>query len=83
MATLVALKLVGQPAVTAVCVFWIFDVPALPAKIAVIAAALPIGTGPFTLAKLHGFDAQVTSTAILASHVVSVVTVSALLAWLA
>ena len=82
-AALVALKLVGQPLVTAICVFGIFDVPAVPAKVAVIAAALPTGTGPFTLAKLHGFEAQVTSTAILASHVVSVVTVSALVAWLA
>ncbi len=82
-AALVALKLVGQPAVTALCVFWIFDVPPIPAKVAVISASLPTGTGPFTLAKLHGFDVQVTSTAILVSHVLSVATVSALVAWLA
>jgi predicted permease len=46
-------------------------------------SALPIGSGPFTIAKLYGLEAGVTSGAILASHVVAVLTVSLLVAWLA
>jgi predicted permease len=80
---LVGLKLVVQPAVTALLVFAVFPVPPLWAKAAVLLAALPIGSGPFTLAKLYGLQAGVTSGAILVSHLVSVVTVSVLVAWLA
>ena len=82
-ATLVVLKLVLQPAVTALLVLFVFDVPPLWAKAAILLSALPIGSGPFTLAKLYRLEAGVTSGAILVSHIVSVVTVSALLAWLA
>ncbi len=52
------------------------------ARAAVLLSALPIGSGPFTLAKLYGLQAGVTSGAILVSHLVSVFTVSALVAWL-
>ena len=45
-------------------------------------AALPIGAGPFTIAKLYGLEAGVTSGAILVSHLASVATVSILVAWL-
>ena len=45
--------------------------------------ALPIGSGPFTIAKLYGLEAGVTSGSILASHVFAVLTVSLLVAWLA
>ncbi|MCJ2125880.1 AEC family transporter [Methylobacterium sp. J-077] len=79
---LVVLKLLFQPAVTALLVFWIFDVPPLWARAAVLLSALPIGSGPFTIAKLYGLRAGVTSGAILISHLVSVLTVSTLVAWL-
>lgn len=79
---LVALKLVGQPAATALIVFFVFDLPPVWSKAAVLLSALPTGSGPFTLAKLYGLDAGVTSGAILVSHLLSVVTVSVLLAWL-
>lgn len=82
-AFLVALKLFGQPAATAILAYTVFDMPPLWAKVAILSAALPVGTGPFTLAKLYGLDARVTSGAILVSHVVSVVTVTVLVAWLA
>ena len=49
---------------------------------ALLLSALPIGTGPFMLAKLYGREASVTSRAILVSTVLSLVTVSALLAWI-
>lgn len=81
-ATLIALKLVVQPGITAILAFGVFEMPPLWAKVAVISAALPIGTGPFTLAKLYGVDAGLTSGAILASHAGSVVTVTLLVAWL-
>lgn len=81
-ATLVVLKLVVHPGVTAVLAYGVFEMPPLWAKVALLSAALPIGTGPFTLAKLYGLDAGVTSGAILVSHVGSVVTVTLLVAWL-
>ncbi|MBV8850579.1 MAG: AEC family transporter [Methylobacteriaceae bacterium] len=80
---LVVLKLLVQPAVTALFAFYVFDVPSLWARSAVLLSALPIGSGPFTIAKLYGLEAGVTSGAILISHVFSVLTVSLLVAWLA
>jgi predicted permease len=80
--TLVGLKLVVQPGVTALLAFYLFHMPPLWSHAAVLLSALPIGSGPFTIAKLYGLEAGVTSGAILVSHLVSVVTVSALVAWL-
>jgi predicted permease len=57
--------------------------PPLWSRSAVILSALPIGSGPFTIAKLYGLEAGVTSGAILASHVFAVLTVSLLVGWLA
>lgn len=78
---LVGLKLLVQPGVTALLASAVFHLPAFDAHVAVLLSALPIGSGPFTIAKLYGLEARVTSGAILASHVVSVLTVSALVAW--
>jgi predicted permease len=83
MAILVALKLILQPAVTALLAFHVFSMPPLWSHSAVILSALPIGSGPFTIAKLYGLEAGVTSGSILASHVFAVLTVSLLVAWLA
>jgi predicted permease len=80
---LVGLKLLVQPAVTALLVFYVFHVPPAWSRPAVLLSALPIGSGPFTIAKLYGLRPGVTSGAILVSHVVSVVTVSVLVAFLA
>lgn len=79
---LVAAKLLLHPAATAVFVFWIFPVPPLWAWSAILMSALPIGTGPFMLAKLYDRDANASSRAILVSTVLSVVTVSLLVAWI-
>ena len=51
---LVALKLILQPAVTALLAFYVFSMPQLWSHSAVILSALPIGSGPFTIAKLYG-----------------------------
>ena len=80
---LVSLKLVLQPLVTAVLAFHVFSMPPLWSHSAVILSALPIGSGPFTIAKLYGLEAGVTSGSILASHIFAVLTVSVLVGWLA
>jgi malonate transporter and related proteins len=80
---LVALKLLVQPALTAILAFWVFPMPTIWAHTALILSALPIGTGPFMLAKLYNREAAVTSRAILVSTVLSLLSVSALVAWLA
>ncbi len=49
--TLVVLKLAVQPAVTALLAYGVFDMPPLWARAAVLLSALPIGSGPFTLAR--------------------------------
>ena len=76
------MKLLFQPAVTAFLAVGVFGVPASWSHPAVLLSALPIGSGPFTIAKLYGLKTGVTSGAILASHLLSVVTVSLLVAWL-
>ncbi len=80
---LVAMKLILQPAITAILAFYVFSMPPLWSHSAVILSALPIGSGPFTIAKLYGLEAGVTSGSILASHIFAVFTVSLLVAWLA
>ncbi len=79
---LVALKLLVQPTVTAVLAFSVLQMPPVWSHSAVLLSALPIGSAPFTVAKLYRLEAGVTSGAILLSHLVSVVTVSILVAWL-
>jgi len=80
---IVALKMIAQPLVTGVLVFEVFDLPRPWASAALLLSALPIGTGPFMLAKLYDREAAVTSRAILLSTVVSLVTTSLLVAWIA
>ncbi|NRF50597.1 AEC family transporter, partial [Pseudomonas stutzeri] len=79
---LVAGQLVLPPAATAAVAFLVFPVPPLWAWCAVLMAALPIGTGPFMLAQMYGRDARATSRAILLSTVLSVPTVTLLVAWI-
>lgn len=81
-ATLVFLKLIVQPGLTALLAIYVFDMPPLWARVAILLAALPIGSGPFTIAKLYRLEAATTSGAILASHIFSVMTVAILVAWL-
>ncbi|BDI28649.1 hypothetical protein CCAX7_007000 [Capsulimonas corticalis] len=78
---LVVLKLLFQPVVTGALAFCVFPMPPLWSHTALLLSALPIGTGPFMLAKLYDREAAVTSRAILFSTLISVVTISALVAW--
>ncbi len=79
---IVLLKLFLHPLIAFVLVRWVFDMPPLWASTAVLLAALPVGTGPFMLAKLYEREPAITSRAILISTVLSLATVSALVAWL-
>ena len=79
-AALVALKLVGQPAVTWVVAVPILALPSSVAYIAVLLAALPTGTGPFMLAEFYQREALLTSRVVLPTTVLSVATLSFYLA---
>lgn len=79
---IVALKLVLHPLVAFVLAYWVFDMPPLWAAVAVLLSALPVGTGPFMLAQLYQREPAVASRAILFSTVLSLISVSALVAWL-
>ena len=79
---IVALKLFLHPLIAFILVRWVFDMPPLWASAAVLLASLPVGTGPFMLAKLYEREPEVASGAILISTVLSVVTVSLMVALL-
>lgn len=74
------LKLIMQPAIAAVLALYVFSMPWMWAQAAILLSALPIGSGIFTIAKTYERDTGVTSGAILASHVASVLTLSLLIA---
>jgi malonate transporter len=80
---IVALKMIVQPAITAVLVFIVFDLPRPWSSAALLLSALPIGTGPFMLAKLYDRKAAETSRAILVSTLLSLISISLLVAWIA
>jgi malonate transporter len=79
---IVLFKLLFQPALTAFLVLVVFDVPKIWALVAILAAALPVGTGPFMMSQLYQRDAAASARAILVSTVLSVITISILVAWI-
>ena len=79
---IVLLKLLVQPALTALLVLYVFEVPKIWALVAILAAALPVGTGPFMLSQIYQRDAAASARAILVSTVLSVLTISILVAWI-
>jgi len=78
-ARIIGLKLLVQPAVTAFLVLAVFPTTTVWAHTAILLSALPVGTGPFMLAKLYERDAAVASQVILLSTMLSLVTVSAVI----
>src|SRR5690606_37948154 len=68
---IVGLKLVVHPLLAFVLVTWVFDMPPMWAAAAILLAALPVGTGPFMVAKLYEREAAITSEATLLSTVLS------------
>lgn len=74
-------KLVLHPAFVALGAFFVFPVSSYQAAVMVSAAALPVAGNVFILAQHYGIAPQRVSAAILISTVVSIVTVSAVIAW--
>lgn len=77
----VALKLLAQPALTWVLATQVFRLPEFQTHCAVLIAALPTGTGPFMLAEFYNREASLTARAILVSTLLSVLTVTAYIAY--
>jgi malonate transporter len=80
-ALLVGLKLIAHPLIAWVLATLVFRLPPTLVHTAVLMAALPTGTGPFMLAEKYERDARITAAVILISTVISVLTISAYLAW--
>ncbi len=81
-AWLVAVKLVAHPALAWLLAYPLLDLAPVPARAAVLFAALPTGTGAFMLAGYYGHGIGTTSRAILLSTLLSVVTLSLYIATL-
>jgi malonate transporter and related proteins len=79
---MVAAKLVLHPIVVAILALLVFDLPPLWAQTAILAAALPIGINVYLFATRYGVGEAESATAILLSNIVSVVTLSVVLALL-
>ena len=79
---LVSLKLLVQPVITALLAVYAFGLTGMDAQLVVILSALPTGTGAFMLADIYKRDLEVTSTTIMASTILSALTLSLCLALL-
>ncbi|MEJ6390068.1 AEC family transporter [Gymnodinialimonas ulvae] len=75
-------KLVLHPAAVAVAALFLFDVPDYDAGVMIAAAALPVAGNVYILAQHYGVAPQRVSATILISTALSILTVSAVIAWL-
>ncbi|MFA5539194.1 MAG: AEC family transporter [Gemmobacter sp.] len=74
-------KLVLHPAAVAVSALWLFGVEPFAAGVMIAAAALPVAGNVYILAAHYGVAPQRVSASILVSTVASIVTVTAVIAW--
>jgi len=81
-AFLVSVKLIVMPLTAWLLSIYVFNLPTHLAQSATLLAALPAGTGPFMLAEHYRREAAITSNVILYSTVLSVLTLSAFLAFI-
>ncbi|WP_144637062.1 AEC family transporter [Bordetella genomosp. 13] len=79
---LTLVKLVVQPGLTWWLAAVVFSLPTAMVQIAVLLAALPTGTGPYMLAEFYRREAGVTSRTILFSTVASLLTLTAIMAYM-
>jgi malonate transporter len=79
---MVALKLVVCPLVVWALATWAFAVPPLWAKVAILLAAMPVGVNVYLFGVRYDAGQAESATAILLSSILSVATLSAVLAWL-
>lgn len=78
----VSVKLIVMPLTAWLLAVYVFNLPTHLAQSATLLAALPAGTGPFMLAEHYRREAAITSNVILYSTVLSVLTLSAFLAFI-
>ncbi len=76
-------KLILHPAAVSVAALWVFDVPLPMAGVMIAAASLPVAGNVYILAQHYGVAPARVSASILISTAVSVLTVSAVIAWVA
>ncbi len=76
-------KLALHPAAVAFAALYLFDVPDYQAAVMIAAASLPVAGNVYILAQHYGVAPQRVSATILISTAVSILTVSAVIAWLA
>jgi predicted permease len=76
-------KLILHPALVAVAVLLVWPLDAYSATIVISAAALPVAGNVYMLAQHYGVAPQRVSAAILVSTAASILTVPAIMAWLA
>lgn len=69
-------KLILHPLLTAFAILVLFPTEPLWTTVAILSAALPIGSGPFVLAQAQGIYVRRTSTVMLATTVASVATIT-------
>jgi malonate transporter and related proteins len=81
-ALMVALKLVAQPLIVWALVTFVFAVPPLWGKVAVLLAALPVGVNVYLFAVRYDAGQAESASAILLSSVLSVATLALVLLWL-
>ncbi|KAA9006114.1 AEC family transporter [Histidinibacterium aquaticum] len=74
-------KLVLHPAAVAVAALWIFEVEPYAAAVMIAAAALPVAGNVYILAQHYGVAPHRVSASILISTALSILTVSAVIAW--
>ena len=75
-ASMTLAKLILHPLLTAFAVLWLFPTEPLWATVAILSAALPIGSGPFVLAQAQNLYVRRTSTVLLVTTVLSVLSLS-------
>ena len=76
-------KLVLHPAAVAFAALWLFPVDRFDAAVMIAAAALPVAGNVYILAQHYGVAPQRVSASILISTAISILTVSAVIAWVA
>ena len=76
-------KLVLHPLAVACAVFFLFDLTPYDAGVVIAAAALPVAGNVYILAQHYGVAPQRASASILISTVVSILTVSLVIGWVA
>lgn len=79
---IVMIKLFVHPLLVGLLGLFVFDVPRIWAWVGIMAAAMPVGTGPFMLANLYRQDPTISARAIMLSTILSVLSLSLLVAWL-